>query len=141
MVVRRGLALLGAGALVLGLSSGPPQAAAAPPDRTAVATTPASASEEEPLEERIRDLPGVASVEEATAPEGYRFFRITFVQPVDHRKPNGATFEQRLTLLHKDVGRPMVMSTSGYYFSQSAGRSEPTQIVDGNQLSMEYRFF
>ena len=142
MVVRRGLALLGAGALVLGLSSGPPQAgAAAPPERTAVATTSASASQEEPLEERIRDLPGVASVEEATAPEGYRFFLITFVQPVDHRQRNGATFEQRLTLLHKDVGRPMVMYTSGYNVSQSASRSEPTQIIDGNQLSMEYRFF
>ena len=60
-----------------------------------MAATPASATQEEPLEERIRNLPGVASVEEATAPEGYRFFRITFVQPVDHRQRNGPTFEQR----------------------------------------------
>ncbi len=35
----------------------------------------------------------------------------------------------------------MVMYTSGYYVSQNPSRSEPTQIVDGNQLSMEYRYF
>ncbi len=78
---------------------------------------------------------------EAAAPDGYRFFKITFTQPVDHQHPKAGTFEQRLTLLHKDVSRPMVMYTGGYYVSQNASRSEPTQIVDGNQLSMEYRFF
>ena len=35
----------------------------------------------------------------------------------------------------------MVMYTSGYYGSQNPSRSEPTRIVDGNQLRMEYRFF
>lgn len=90
---------------------------------------------------RIREVPGVAAVTEATAPAGYRFFRIQFRQPVDQRQPRGATFEQRITLLHKDTSRPMVMYTSGYNVSQNPSRSEPTQIVDGNQISMEYRFF
>ncbi len=132
-MLRRSLAVLGAVALVLGLVAASPPTTAAPP--AAPAAAPPS------LEDRIAALPGVATVEEATAPEGYRFFRITFVQPVNHSKPKGATFRQRLTLLHKDVERPMVMYTSGYNVSQSAGRSEPTRIVDGNQLSMEYRFF
>lgn len=91
--------------------------------------------------DRVRSLRGVTSVTEAAAPAGYRFFKITFRQPVDHRHPEAGTFEQRLTLLHKDTSRPMVMYTSGYNVSQNPSRSEPTQIVDGNQLSMEYRFF
>ncbi|MBA3780708.1 MAG: aminopeptidase [Nocardioides sp.] len=90
---------------------------------------------------RVREVPGVAAVTEATAPAGYRYFRIQFTQPVDHRQPDGETFEQRITLLHKDAARPMVMYTSGYYVSQRPSRSEPTQIVDGNQISMEYRYF
>ena len=38
---------------------------------------------------RIREVPGVAAVTEATAPAGYRFFRIQFTQPVDQRRPRG----------------------------------------------------
>ncbi|MFC7505312.1 S28 family serine protease [Nocardioides sp. GCM10030258] len=101
----------------------------------------ASPSAQGDILEAVQNLPGVTSVAEATAPAGYRFFKITFRQPVDHRDPTAGTFEQRLTLLHKDAARPMVMYTSGYNVSSNPSRSEPTQIVDGNQLSMEYRFF
>lgn len=124
--------------LALGLLVGWPSATAAP---VTPGVTTASSAEPPPLEQRLEDLPGVATVTEATAPAGYRLFHVTFVQPVDHDRPRGRTFRQRLTLLHRNLARPMVMYTSGYNVSQSASRSEPTQIVDGNQLSMEYRFF
>ncbi len=91
--------------------------------------------------ERVRRLPIVSSVTEAAAPDGYRFFRIQVTQPVDHRRPGGRMFEQRVTLLHSNVVRPMVMYTSGYDVLGVPVRSEPAQIVDGNQLSMEHRFF
>lgn len=126
-------------ALVVALAAllaAPPATATTPPGATPGAT-PASAD----IADRIAALPGVTSVTEATAPAGYRFFRLTFRQPADHRNPRAGTFEQRLTLLHKDTNRPMVMYTSGYNVSQNPSRSEPTQIVDGNQLSMEYRYF
>ncbi len=93
------------------------------------------------LIEDLHALPGVTSVEEATAPAGFRFFRMTFRQPVDHLRPGGATFEQRVTLLHRDVSRPMVLYTSGYNVSTGPNRSEPTRLLDGNQLSVEQRFF
>jgi hypothetical protein len=137
-----------AGTLVAGLTAGSPAATSAPAPATSVATAspvgaPAGNGESRSgdIKDRVAALPGVSSVTEATAPAGYRFFKITFTQPDDHRHPRRGTFEQRLTLLHKDVGRPMVMYTGGYYVSQNPSRSEPTQIVDGNQLSMEYRFF
>lgn len=131
----RAAALVAAAGLVLGAAA---QAPAAAPAATLTGAVPAQSTD---ILDQVKALPGVTTVTEATAPTGYRFFKITFKQPVDHTNPRKGTFEQRLTLLHKDVARPMVMYTSGYNVSQNPNRSEPTQIVDGNQLSMEYRFF
>lgn len=93
------------------------------------------------IADQIRALPGVVEVTERSAPRGFRFYAITFRQPVDHEDPEAGTFLQRLTLLHRSVDRPTVMYTSGYYVYDDAWRSEPAEIVDGNQLSMEHRFF
>ncbi len=141
------LGALLAGVLAAGLAVATPAATSAPsaPTTPAAAPTdgvdPVVADPTADIKDRVAALDGVSSVTEATAPAGYRFFRITFTQPVDQQHPDRGTFEQRLTLLHKDTARPMVMYTGGYYVSQNPSRSEPTQIVDGNQLSMEYRFF
>lgn len=91
--------------------------------------------------DRVKAIPGVSDVVEKAAPAGHRFFTLNFAQPVDHKNPAKGTFKQRFTLLHRDVSRPTVFFTSGYYVSESARRSEPAAIIDGNQLSMEYRFF
>ena len=60
---------------------------------------------------------------------------------MDHRHPEKGTFKQRISLLHKSEDRPNVFFTSGYAAHEEPSRSEPTQMVDGNQVSMEYRFF
>ncbi|AIG75634.1 Prolyl tri/tetrapeptidyl aminopeptidase [Amycolatopsis japonica] len=103
--------------------------------------TPAAQAAPEDIKEALGRIPGLTVVSENPAPTGYRFFKLTYTQPVDHRRPEGGTFQQRFTLLHKEFRSPTVVYTSGYNVSQSPNRSEPTQIVDGNQLSMEYRFF
>ncbi|GAA2478532.1 aminopeptidase [Streptomyces gobitricini] len=92
------------------------------------------------IKDRILAIPGMELVEEKPYP-GYRYFVLTYTQPVDHRDRSKGTFRQRLTLLHKDTTRPTVFHTSGYTVSTRPGRAEPTRIVDGNQVSMEYRFF
>ena len=66
---------------------------------------------------------------------------LSYTQPVDHRRPSAGTFQQRFTLLHKATDRPMVLHTSGYNVSIRVFRSEPTVLVDGNQISVEQRFF
>jgi len=66
---------------------------------------------------------------------------LTFTQLSDHKNPDAGTFQQRLTLLHRDVAAPVVMYTSGYNMNEQPSRSEPTQIVNGNQVSVEYRYF
>ncbi|GHE58399.1 S28 family serine protease [Streptomyces capitiformicae] len=92
------------------------------------------------IKDRLLAIPGVSLIEEKPYP-GYRFFVLNFTQPIDHRRPSKGTFQQRITMLHKDTARPTVFFTSGYNVSTTPRRSEPTQIVDGNQISMEYRFF
>ncbi|WP_269844534.1 alpha/beta hydrolase family protein [Actinokineospora bangkokensis] len=108
-----------------------------------VVATPALASPAAPsadILDRLQAVPGL-TVTEAQAPQGYRFFFLTITQPVDHRKPRGATFEQRFQLLHRDVSRPVVLHTTGYGMPGYAFRSEPTRLLDGNQISVEQRFF
>ncbi|WP_405955193.1 S28 family serine protease [Streptomyces phaeochromogenes] len=92
------------------------------------------------IKDRLLAIPGMSLVEEKPY-TGYRFFVLNYTQPVDHRKPSKGTFQQRITVLHKDTARPTVFFTGGYNVSTTPRRSEPAQIVDGNQISMEYRFF
>ncbi|MFD3942224.1 aminopeptidase [Streptomyces sp. NPDC058579] len=92
------------------------------------------------IKDRILAIPGMSLIEEKPY-AGYRFFVLEYTQPVDHRRPWKGTFKQRLSLLHKDTDRPTVFHTSGYGLSTTPSRREPTRIIDGNQVSMEYRFF
>ncbi|MEU1790439.1 S28 family serine protease [Streptomyces sparsogenes] len=98
------------------------------------------ATAEPDIKDRILAIPGMRFVEEKPY-AGYRFLVLTYTQPIDHRHPSKGTFEQRFTLLHRSTDRPTVFYTSGYNVSTSPRRSEPTQLVDGNQVSLEYRFF
>ncbi|MFF4389407.1 aminopeptidase [Streptomyces sp. NPDC001552] len=107
---------------------------------TAQAATAAQSAAATDIKDQILGIPGMSLIEEKPYP-GYRFFVLNYEQPVDHRQPWKGTFKQRLTLLHKDVSRPSVFFTSGYNVNTNPRRSEPTTIIDGNQVSMEYRFF
>ncbi|MFI1829914.1 S28 family serine protease [Streptomyces sp. NPDC020412] len=111
-------------------------AATAAEPATGATGTPATAD----IKDRILAIPGMSLIEEKPYP-GYRFFVLNYTQPVDHRNPRKGTFQQRITLLHKDTSRPTVFFTSGYGLNTNPRRSEPTAIIDGNQVSMEYRFF
>ncbi|MET7341951.1 S28 family serine protease [Streptomyces sp. NPDC087866] len=105
------------------------------------------------IKDRILAIPGMSLIEEKPSPSSqlrssrgdptpdYRYFVLNYTQPIDHRHPSKGTFQQRITLLHKDTSRPTVFFTSGYNVSTNPSRSEPTRIVDGNQVSLEYRFF
>ncbi|WP_415950481.1 aminopeptidase [Streptomyces sp. KLOTTS4A1] len=90
--------------------------------------------------DRLLSIKGMSLIEEKPY-EGYRYFVLNYTQPVDHRDSSAGSFQQRITLLHKGTDRPTVFYTSGYGVSTSPRRSEPTRIIDGNQVSMEYRFF
>lgn len=131
--------VLGAAAAVGASTATTAAADTARVDAAVAATAPAAQAD---IRDRLTAIDGmkVEEVEEGV-PEGFRFFRLTFAQPVDHDDPSKGTFDQRLTLLHRDVSRPTVFYTSGYNVSLTPSRAEPTRLVDGNQVSMEYRYF
>src|SRR4051794_27316631 len=84
------------------------------------------------IKDRVLAIPGMSLIAEKPY-AGYRYFVLEYTQPVDHRHPSRGTFQQRITVLHKDTSRPTVFSTSGYNVSTNPGRAEPTRIIDGNQ--------
>ena len=92
------------------------------------------------IKDRIAALPGVRIISEGTSGTA-RTFVLGIQQPAHHRRPRGVRFEQRFSLLHKDDSKPMVLHTTGYNLPGTIGASEPARLVDGNQLSVEQRFF
>jgi hypothetical protein len=128
--MRKALRWLLALAVLIGTLSTAGAATAAQPEATGTTD----------IKDQLLAVPGMSLIEEKPY-HGYRFFVLNYTQPIDHRHPSKGTFQQRITVLHKDVSRPTVFYTGGYNVSTSPSRREPTQIVDGNQVSMEYRFF
>ena len=92
------------------------------------------------IKDRITAIPGVRILSEGTSGTA-RTFVLGIQQPADHRKPRGTRFEQRFSLLHKAESKPMVLHTSGYHLPGTISASEPARLVDGNQISVEQRFF
>jgi hypothetical protein len=133
--MRKALRWLLALTVLIGTLSTAGAATAAQPEATST-----SASTDTDIKDRLLAIPGMSLIQEKPY-TGYRFFVLDYTQPVDHRHPSKGTFQQRITLLHKDTSRPTVFYTGGYNVSTNPSRREPTQIVDGNQVSMEYRFF
>lgn len=106
-----------------------------------ITTAPANAEPAPGITDRLEAIPGLRIIEETETEPGFRFFVLGYEQPADHDAPQGQSFEQRLTLLHRGFDRPTVLHTSGYGVSTQAFRSEPTRMIDGNQISTEQRFF
>ncbi|MFE6483241.1 S28 family serine protease [Streptomyces sp. NPDC057757] len=134
--MRKALRWLLALTVLIGTLSTAGAATAAQPE----ATTGTASTTGTDILDRLLAIPGMSLVQEKPY-TGYRFFVLNYTQPVDHRHPSKGTFQQRITVLHKDTARPTVFYTGGYNVSTTPSRREPTQIVDGNQVSMEYRFF
>jgi hypothetical protein len=93
------------------------------------------------LKGKLEAIPGVTVAETPTDTPGYTYFVLHFTQPVDHADPEGQTFQQEVSLLHRDGGAPMVVLTSGYYDYYLDRTYELTNLLDANQISIEHRFF
>jgi hypothetical protein len=92
--------------------------------------------------DRLHAIQGLTVVEEqATGTPDTRFFVLDFEQPVDHQRPEGHRFRQRVTLLHRSGSAPMVFSSTGYAIWSEPSEEEPTALLRANQLQVEHRFF
>ncbi len=118
-----------------------------PPGDPGVAELQLAAPDDPPvgddLLDRLHAIPGLTVVEELPVPNlpDARFFSMTYTQPIDHLRPWAGTFEQRVTLLHRDTSKPVVLFTTGYDLPILPFLAEPTRIVEGNQIAVEERFF
>ncbi len=93
------------------------------------------------LLEQLNALPGVTATEMPTQAAGFTYYVLQFTQPVDHDHSGGPTFQQEVSLLHRDVAAPMIAQTSGYWDYYLDAPVELTRLLGANQISIEHRFF
>ena len=95
------------------------------------------------LVRELAALPGVTVEEQPTSQTGAHYYVLHFTQPVDHGDPSQGTFQQEVSLLHRDTAAavPMIVFTTGYSDYLLGNPAELTRLLAGNQVSIEHRYF
>jgi hypothetical protein len=92
------------------------------------------------LEQALFNLPHI-SFEAMEPPPGFEAsYELRISQPIDHDNRDRGRFLQRAFLNHRGFDRPTVLITNGY--TKANNRiSEPTHLLDANEVTIEHRFF
>ncbi|HEU0037476.1 MAG TPA: S28 family serine protease [Kofleriaceae bacterium] len=90
---------------------------------------------------KLQAIPGVTVTKTPTDSAGFEYYVLHFTQPVDHADPDGQTFQQEVSLLHRDIEAPMVVTTTGYFDYINDRPIELTGLLTSNQVSIEHRYF
>ena len=92
------------------------------------------------LETALFELPDVV-FKAIDTPSGYEeAYEVRIKQPLDHKNPDKGYFYQRAYLSHRGFDRPTVICTEGY--GRGSNRIyELTNLIDGNQIDVEHRYF
>jgi hypothetical protein len=93
-----------------------------------------------PIAAQLAEVPGLTVLPAGVDGE-YERFELVFRQPVDHRHPGGATFEQHMTLAHRSTTAPMVLMTEGYANMFGFTVAEVALLTRANQLVVEHRYY
>lgn len=97
------------------------------------------------LEERIKSLPGIISVNRMESNPFFSEALIIMVkQPLDYQHPELGTFPQRVILSNLGFEQPVVFITEGYggdYGANAKYLNELCPLLQANQLFVEHRFF
>lgn len=92
------------------------------------------------LEKKLFSLPDVTFTK-TTARDGIEATYVLYVrQPVDHQHPGKGHFWQRVYLQHNGFDRPTTIVTHGYNVPKDT-RYEIAELLQGNQLLVEHRYF
>ena len=95
------------------------------------------------LDDVLRALPGVASVEPLESTDGIAKRIVMFEQAVDPHDSQQGTFLQRIVLKHRGFDRPTVIVTEGYsneYALHPRYTEELSDLLEANTLMVEHRF-
>ncbi|PKL81635.1 MAG: peptidase [Ignavibacteriae bacterium HGW-Ignavibacteriae-3] len=100
-----------------------------------------SAQSETVLYKRLKSFSDIVQItpvkHDTTFAEAYE---LMITQPVDHNKPDGAKFKQKVYLSHRDDSSPVVFVTEGYA-APGNRPAELTRILQANQIIVEHRYF
>lgn len=98
--------------------------------------------ESSPLSSFLKEIKG-ASVQSVKSDHYKEFYVVMFPQPIDHKKPEKGTFQQRIFIGLQDYDAPNVMVTEGYSADHGnpSHESEPTLLLKANELMVEHRYF
>jgi hypothetical protein len=96
-------------------------------------------TEKEQLERKLFDLPDVSFTDVSKPGESFLTYDLMVKQPIDHQHPEKGAFYQWVQLKHKGFDKPTVFETHGYQMGR--GRNEVEEILDANNIGVEYRFF
>ena len=92
------------------------------------------------IELRLFDLEGVA-FQQLESPNGFESaWELKIKQPLDHDNPEKGHFYQRVFLSHRGFEAPTVLVTEGYQRPSNVPY-ELTNLLKGNQIQVEHRFF
>ncbi len=99
-----------------------------------------SLSGQNTLEQKLFDLPDV-TFKTIDTPDGFKAaYELKIRQPIDHSDPGQGYFYQRAYLSHRGFDRPTAIITNGY--DRPTNRiTEVAELVNGNQISVEHRYF
>lgn len=91
------------------------------------------------LERELYNLPDVSFTDVSKSGDQYLTYDLRVKQPLDHQDPERGSFYQWVQLRHRGFSNPTVIETHGYQMSTS--KNEVEQILDANNIGVEYRFF
>lgn len=96
-------------------------------------------TDKQTLERALYDLPNVSFTDVSKPTDPFLTYDLMVKQPLDHQHPEKGSFYQWVQLKHKGFYLPVVMETHGYGMSRA--RNEVEQILNANNIGVEYRFF
>ena len=96
-------------------------------------------TDKELLERELYNLPDVSFSDVSKPGDAYLTYNLMVRQPIDHQHPENGSFYQWVQLRHKGFNNPTVIETHGY--QMGGGRNEVEQILNANNIGVEYRFF
>lgn len=93
------------------------------------------------IKSRLESIPEVVVVNKLKNTDHFtNCFEIYFEQHVNPLDTSSATFNQRVLLGHKDFVAPVIVNLEGYQI-WTGYSGELTTLYEGNQLTIEHRFF
>lgn len=90
--------------------------------------------------EKLQRMPRVQDIQKMNVDSFDEYYQFWYEQPVDHQDPSKGSFKQKVLLGHKKSGAPVIADLEGYQiWTEKAG--ELTDLLKGNQVTIEHRFF